>query len=668
MAMKFLLLVAASAVAQSGAVNVNPIEKVVQMLNGVLAKGKQEKHEEEVEFSKFHQWCDSLTGEKQASIKALGDEIMQLQADAAAADADAETLGQEIEELNKEIAQLTSELKGASAQRKKENADYKVAHLDVSESIDAIARAVNTLKSRKADVPQSLLQVVNSNLIDAKSKSVINAFLMMGSSLGESAPEANAYEFQSGGVVDLLAKLKMKFEDQKLTLEKEEMTTKANFQVLAQQLSDDVENDKDNVEKKTATKAKRIGNAADARGDNEVAATSKAADEKTLSATLAECKLTSEDFENNQVTRAGELKAISTAIEIINSGAVSGAGDKHLPAAALLQKKTGSVLASLRSKSSDVDLGQKVADFLQARAKKLGSKYLALVAVRAQQDPFAKIKKMIKDLIVKLMEEANAEADQNAYCTTEMATNKQTREIKSSEIDEISASLEQQQALFEKLSTEIATLSESMAATKGAQNDATNLRSEEKKTNAATVADAVAAQAAVSQAVQVLKDFYGKASDLAMVQAQDEAGLRQEMRQAALPTYKGNQDSSTGIFGMLEVVLSNFARLETETSSSESSQQTSYDNMMDETNQDVAVKETESAHKSHKADKASEDIRNLKKNLKMTQTELDTALDYYGKLKQECVDTGLSFEERTKMREEEVKSLQEALQMLDGGL
>jgi len=119
---------------------------------------------------------------------------------------------------------------------------------------------------------------------------------------------------------------------------------------------------------------------------------------------------------------------------------------------------------------------------------------------------------------------------------------------------------------------------------------------------------------------------------------------------------------------MLEVVLSDFARLETETSSSESSQQTSYDKMMDETNQDNAVKETESAHKSHKKDKSDEDIRNLKKNLKMTQKELDTALDYYGKLKQECVDTGLSFEERTKMREAEVASLQEALQMLNGGL
>merc|ERR1740130_702026 len=281
-------------------------------------------------------------------------------------------------------------------------------------------------------------------------------------------------------------------------------------------------------------------------------------------------------------------------------------------------------------------------------------------------DPFGKIKKMIKDLIVKLMEEANAEADQNAYCTTEMATNKQTREIKSSEIDEITASLEEQQALFERLSTEIASLSDSMAATKASQNEATNIRQEEKKTNAATVADAQAAQAAVSKAVPVLKDFYGKASDLAMVQAQDEAGLRREMRQAALPTYRGNQDSSTGIFGMLEVVLSDFARLETETSSTEGIQQAAYDKMMDEANEDVAVKETEMNHKVNKKDQAGENINSLKKNLEMTQSELDTALDYYAKLKAQCVDTNLSYEDRVRMREEEIISLQEALKMLNG--
>merc|ERR1712139_666683 len=129
-----------------------------------------------------------------------------------------------------------------------------------------------------------------------------------------------------------------------------------------------------------------------------------------------------------------------------------------------------------------------------------------------------------------------------------------------------------------------------MSETKTMQREATELRQEEKKTNEATVADAKAAQTAVSNAINVLKDFYGKAADLSLVQ--DRGELKDEMRQRALPTYKGNQDSSTGIFGMLEVVLSDFARLETETSASEDAQQSAYDKMMDETNENVAVKET----------------------------------------------------------------------------
>merc|ERR1719191_869472 len=118
--------------------------------------------------------------------------------------------------------------------------------------------------------------------------------------------------------------------------------------------------------------------------------------------------------------------------------------------------------------------------------------------------------------------------------------------------------------------------------------------------------------------------------------------------------------------GMLEVILSDFARLQTETESSESSAQAAYDKFMNESNEDVAVKETEIEHKSNKKDTCSETIRELNKNLKLTQSELDKALEYYDKLKEECIDTQLSYDERVKMREEEIQSLQEALKVLAG--
>jgi len=223
----------------------------------------------------------------------------------------------------------------------------------------------------------------------------------------------------------------------------------------------------------------------------------------------------------------------------------------------------------------------------------------------------AKIKSMIKDLIVKLMEEANAEADQHAFCQTELATNKQTREIKSEEADELTAELESQNALLEKLATEIAQLSDEVAEIKRQQNGATDNRLAEKKTNTATIADAKVAQAAVEKATTVLKEFYS-ANAAGSALLQDTAGLKQEMQQAAsLDPYSGQQAGSGGIMGMMEVILSDFARLETETQESENSAASTYETFMNESNEDVAVKETEIEHKSNKKDTCTETIAEL---------------------------------------------------------
>merc|ERR1719197_431546 len=216
------------------------------------------------------------------------------------------------------------------------------------------------------------------------------------------------------------------------------------------------------------------------------------------------------------------------------------------------------------------------------------------------------------------------------------------------------------------MTTEIGELSAEVAEIKKQQNEATGIRGEEKKTNTATIADAKVAQAAVEKATTVLKDYYSSvAAGSALLQ--DTTGLKQEMQQAAsLDPYKGQQAGSGGILGMMEVILSDFARLETETQEAENSAAATYEKFMNESNEDVAVKETEIEHKSNKKDTCEENIRDLNKNLKLTQTELDKALEYFEKLKAECVDTQVSYEERVRMREEEIQSLQEALKVLAG--
>jgi len=280
------------------------------------------------------------------------------------------------------------------------------------------------------------------------------------------------------------------------------------------------------------------------------------------------------------------------------------------------------------------------------------------------EDPFGKVKTMIKDLIVKLMEEANSEADHNAYCTTELAKNKMTRENKQSEIDELSASLEQNEAKFAQLSTELTALSDSVAETKAEQAEATSMRQKEKATNTATIADAKEAQVAVEKATKVLKDFYAGAADGSSAFVQQQGTLGDAMSEAAKVPYKGMQSSSTGIIGFLEVILSDFARLETDTSSSEASAQEAYDKFMAESNQDVEVKETEIKHKEGAKMDTDATMGQLKKEIELTNGELTAANDYYEKLKPDCVDKGLSYEERVQKREEEIQSLKEALKLL----
>jgi hypothetical protein len=299
-------------------------------MDGMLAKGKKEKHEEEVEFAKFHEWCDQVRDEKTKSIAEATAQIEELAAAIDKAESDAEVLSEEIAELEAEISKRTADAESATAIRKKENADYTAAHKDLSESIDALARAIQVLKGREQDVPQSLLQLTKLARVPEHEKAVIASFLALSSdaSSGLSAPEANAYEFQSGGIVNVLEKLKLKFEDRRLVLEKEEMSAKGSYQVLMQQLTDDIKFDKATKEKKTVTKAKRLEDAAKAKGEKEVTEVSKAKDESILSDTNAECKQTSDDYEKNQVVRINEIKALEEAIKIISSEDVTGMTDK----------------------------------------------------------------------------------------------------------------------------------------------------------------------------------------------------------------------------------------------------------------------------------------------------------------------------------------------------
>jgi len=330
---------------------------------------------------------------------------------------------------------------------------------------------------------------------------------------------------------------------------------------------------------------------------------------------------------------------------------------KHLPT--LLQGK-GASLAQLRNVARS-PAQQRAVEYLQTQATALNSRVLSALAVRAADDPFVKVKKMIKDLIVRLMEEANEESEHKGWCDTELSTNEQTRKEKTDAVEMLHAEIDELEASISKLTQDVTDLTAAVAELVAAMAKATKLRQEEKATNAETVADSKDAQTAVAQALAVLKEFYAKAADAtALLQQQPSAPEIFDTE------YKGMQSENGGVVGMLEVIESDFARLEADTNAAEASAQKEYDSFMTDSKVDKESKSTDIEHKTAKKQDEEQALTEKNGDLEGTQKELDAALAYFDKLKPSCVDAGVSYDDRVARRKEEIESLQEALKILNG--
>merc|ERR1719437_349443 len=650
------------ALASADEVSVTPVQKVIQLLNGMVEKGKKEKHEEQVQFAAYKQFCDDTTVEKKRAIAEAEEKIEVLKADIAKYIADAARLTKEIAGHDKDLANWKRDTKAATEVRGLEKADYDALHKDYSESVDALQRAIAVLKKQAHDRPQaeaSLVQLQTLSLIPEEAKRALDMFIQQSAEpegLAVSAPEAAGYEFQSHGIIDILEKLLDKFIDERTSLEKEEMNGKHAYDLLMQDLGAQIEQATQDREEKAEAKAKALQNKADAEGDLKDTTSTMEADEKYLADLTAECEQKASDFESRQQLRAEELEAINKAIEIISGDKVQGNADKYLPT--LVQTHTS--FAQLHS-GSTTSQQQRAAAFLRNQAGKLNSRVLSALAGRVADDPFAKVKKMIKDLIVRLMEEANEEAEHKGWCDTELSTNEQTRKEKTEAVETLHAEIDQLEASIAKLTEDITDLTKAVAELDAAMAKATKLRQEEKKKNTETIADSQEAQTAVAQALTVLKEFYAKAAEAtALLQQQPEAPAIFDSE------YKGMQAENGGVVGMLEVIQSDFARLESDTKAAEATAQKEYDEFMTDSKVDKSEKSTDIEHKTAKKQDESQALTVKKEDLEGTQKELDAALAYFDKLKPSCVDAGVSYEDRVARRKEEIESLQEALRILNG--
>lgn len=664
------LLCLATCAAADRRAEVTPVQKVISLMEGMLEKGKADKHAESVQFATYKQFCEDTAGEKKSAIAKAEKEMEFLASEIESNAAKAEKLTKEIAKLDKDISVWENDMDAATKVRAIEKAAADALIKDYSESIDASEMAIKVLKKQAYDRKQadSFTQVRHLQglkLVPEETKNALEQFMsfaQQGEDLGSSAPEANAYEFQSSAVITMLEKLLDKFIEERTAAEQTEANSKRAYQLLMQELTNEVNSAKADRSAKAKAKAGHLQAKATAEGDLSDTTTTKAADTKYLQDLTATCEQKAGAFEKRQNLRIEELEAIQTAIDIIAGGAVAGAAETYLPSMLQQPSAVQPVLAQLRAGSLAATYNQqRTIEFLKQKSKQLNSRVLSALASHLGANPLAKVIRMIKDLIVKLIEEANGEAEHKGWCDTELSTNEQTRAEKTQAVEQLHAEIDQLEASLAKLGEDIAALSDDLSELDKAMAEATKIRASEKEKNTKTVQDAKEAQTAVAQALTVLREFYAKAADsTAFIQQQPEAP------EIFDEPYKGMQSGNGGVIGMLEVIMSDFARLEADTESSEASSQEEYETFMTDSKVDKAAKSTDLDNAQVKETNEKKALVLKKKDLLGTDRELTAALAYYDKLKPSCIDAGVSYEDRVARRKEEIESLREALKILNG--
>merc|ERR1719265_1328134 len=106
---------------------------------------------------------------------------------------------------------------------------------------------------------------------------------------------------------------------------------------------------------------------------------------------------------------------------------------------------------------------------------------------------------------------------------------------------------------------------------------------------------------------------------------------------------------------MLEVIQSDFARLEAETSTAEEDAAKEHAEFLHESELSKTQKNVDIEHKTSEKANQEADILEKKQTLETTEKELKDARDSYEKLKPACIEEGQSYEERSRRRKDEIE-------------
>jgi len=632
----------------ANAEDASPITKVIQLMSDMQTKIIGEGEEAHAIYTEFAEMCEERSKSLSFEIKTQKSEVAALRATIDEETALGGSLDTKVGELSESIATDEGDLKSATEIRSKENEDFLAEEKELTEVIDALQRAIAILEREMAKHGASMMQLKNAGSLEKTLRMLVEASSLTSADAsgiaalvqtqqanddGEmGAPDPAVYQGQSGGIIDTLSDLLEKAEGQLNELRNKETASLHEFQALKQSLEDKIKYEtKEMAEAKQGIAASNEKKAT-AEGDLDTTSKNLAEDITALSELHHDCLSKAQDYEAETKSRGEELKAIATAKKVIQE-TTAGAADLSygLNQVSFLQSGGVRAVRFLHELAQKQHLPALVQLTLRMDA-----------AIRTSDDPFAKVKGLIQDMIETLEEQAEADATEKAYCDKELAETNAKKDEKTNEIKKLTTKIDSMTSRAAQLKAEVAELEKSLSGLAKSQAEMDKIRLEEKEEYMKAKTAMEAGIKGVQLALKVLRDYYAKDK----AHAADEGG-------------------GAGIIGLLEVVESDFSKGLIEMTSTEENAQATYDQETKDNEIEKTTKEQDIKYKSEEAaglEKATAEATSDKSGV---QEELDAVLEYLKGIEDRCIAKPEPYEERVRRREAELKGLRDALTILE---
>lgn len=693
--------VALGCVLKAGALRseVNPVTRVVRLLEEMKAQVELEVKEDEKIFENHDCWCKTNEKTKTEAVRVAGKRIEDLGAAIDEGNARAARVETEIAALKDEIAENEDAVEQATQIREKEHEEYEASSTDATEAIGALKQAVTVLSkvqlsqqsASPSASPSALVQVKSlvsrAKLLkpseSSKFKSVLQRDLwdMLGAMPHENdnrvitalvaaqqptggAAGAKSYNAQSSQILGILSEMKEEFERDLSAAQKAEFHATVSFQKLKAAKNGEIQAAGKNLEEKTAQLADTNEKVANAKEDLEDTKEAMSSDQQFLLSLESRCKNADDGYATRQKTRSDEIVAIAETISILTQDASRDLFSKSL---SFLQTSHRTLA------TSSVQRSNAVAQLLQTAHKYGGTSgawQLATLAVSAQLDGFDKVKEMIDKMVIELKKQQSEELEKHDACNKDIDTNEDEQQVKNNKKKDLVATIGDMEATIKQLVQDLEDLKTDISDMHISMKRASEDRKAQNQEFQQVVADQRATVRILKKALDKLREFY--APKLLLQRSSIQAHMKRQEPGAAVepPPASGKEYSKsgggTGVMSTIEMIIQDAEKADDEATSAEQESQTAYAEFVKNTNTMLDTAERTVTDKTAAHAKTEGNKLITEKDLGATLATLEDLHGINSALHSSCDYLIKNFNIRQEARQDEIESIQQAKAILSG--